>query len=151
MQNCTTHERCVSTALQKAQLLCEDKKLRFTDIRRKVLELVWKRHVPAKAYDILEALKDGDYSAKPPTVYRALDFLLQNRLIHKLYHQNAYIGCTHPREQHLCQLLVCTECGVVEESCDSKAANALWAVADKNAFHLRTPSIELQGLCCQCH
>lgn len=150
MHQCATHDQCTSSAMQKAELLCENKKLRFTDIRRKVLELVWKQHVPAKAYDILEALKGSDFSAKPPTVYRALDFLRENRLIHKLHHQNAYIGCTHPLERHLCQLLVCTACGVVEESCEGETGNAIRQLAQKHRFTPNQEAVEIMGRCADC-
>ncbi len=150
MQACTNHNHCTNTALQKAELLCADKNLRFTEIRRKVLELVWKTHLPAKAYDILEALKGSNFSAKPPTVYRALEFLQQNRLVHKLHHQNSYIGCTHPLEQHLCQLLVCSECGFVEESCDNNMATAINQLAGKHRFTLSQEAIEVSGVCANC-
>ncbi|MDG1286222.1 MAG: transcriptional repressor [Rickettsiales bacterium] len=150
MQECTTHNQCTATALQKAELLCEDKNLRFTNIRRKVLELVWGTHTPIKAYDILEALKGGEYSATPPTVYRALDFLQESRLVHKLHHQNTYIGCTHPLEQHLCQLLVCTDCGSAEESCDNQTASAIHQLTQKHRFTPQQGAIELTGLCVDC-
>ena len=150
MQKCTTHNQCTSSAIQKAELLCEDKKIRFTNIRRKVLELVWQRHIPIKAYDILEALKGGEYSATPPTVYRALDFLLENRLVHKLHQQNAYIGCTHPLEKHLCQLLICSDCGWAQESCNNKTASAIELLAQKHHFTPQQDAIELTGLCTDC-
>ncbi len=150
MQECISHDDCIAKALHKAELLCDDKKLRFTQIRRKVLELVWKKHFPIKAYDILEELKGGRYSATPPTVYRALEFLQTNRLVHKLHQNNAYIGCIHPLEQHLCQILICENCGWAQESCNKETADAIDQLVQKHHFTPQSNAIELSGFCADC-
>jgi hypothetical protein len=77
------HAVCLNTALSRADALCERRGVRFTTIRRKVPELIWANHESIKAYDLLEALKDFDASAKPATVYRALDFLIEQGLVHR--------------------------------------------------------------------
>jgi Fur family zinc uptake transcriptional regulator len=87
------HAYCLKSALVKVELRCNQRGLRLTAIRRRVLELVWKNHEPVKAYDILEILKTEKKGAAPPTVYRALDFLLQEGFVHKIESLNAYIGC----------------------------------------------------------
>src|SRR3546814_3200364 len=89
---------------------CVERGLRLTPIRARVLELVAGQGKPVKAYDLLEMLKDhapGDAvgAAAPPTVYRALDFLLANGFIHKLESVNAFVACHHPRsEEHTSEL-----------------------------------------------
>lgn len=79
------HSHCVHTALSEADTLCTQKGLRLTALRRRVLELVWQSHKPLGAYDILGVLSEQDgRRAAPPTVYRALDFLLENGLVHRI-------------------------------------------------------------------
>lgn len=143
-------EERIRHALTEVEQLCKEKKLRFTDIRRRVLELVWEHAKPSKAYDILEALKGSSFSAKPPTVYRALDFLSEHHFIHKLYRQNAYIGCTHPDKQHLCQILLCRLCGNVAEQCDRQMNEALHTLVHKHHFTPEDDAIEIAGVCADC-
>ena len=91
------HSHCVSDALRAADALCARSGARLTALRRRVLELVWQSHRPLGAYDILGVLSSEDgRRAAPPTVYRALDFLLEHGLIHRLASLNAYkIGRAH--------------------------------------------------------
>ena len=101
-----------STAAEK---LCAAKGLRFTPLRRRVLELVWSGHKPVGAYALLDQLRDEDLGSAPPTVYRALDFLIEHGLIHRIERMNAFIGCSHPGEAHRGFFLICGECGNAEE------------------------------------
>ena len=92
------HRVCVKDALEQATAICAKRGARLTPIRRRVLELIWASHKPSGAYDILEALSQESRGKRiaPPTVYRALDFLLEQGLIHRLESLNAFIGCPHP-------------------------------------------------------
>lgn len=135
--------------MAKAEELCNKSGQRLTVLRRKVLELIWQSHRPAKAYDILDNIGDVA-SAKPPTVYRALDFLLENGLIHKLNSLNAYVGCSHPKAHHECYFLVCSRCSDIEECCDKKLARAIAATAKKNHFHPAHTTLEISGECQEC-
>ena len=95
------HSHCVTHALGEAESLCTKSGVRLTDLRRRVLELVWQSHKPLGAYDILAVLSEQDgRRAAPPTVYRALDFLLENGLVHRIASLNAFIGCNHPGHAH---------------------------------------------------
>jgi len=88
------HSRCVSHALAEAETICARQGLRLTALRKRVLELVWASHKPLGAYDILGVLSDEDgRRAAPPTVYRALDFLLENGLVHRIASLNAITDC----------------------------------------------------------
>ena len=88
------HKHCVEDALAAAERLCAAKDLRFTPLRRRVLELVWSSHKPVGAYALLDKLRNEDLGSAPPTVYRALDFLIENGLIHRIERMNAFIGCS---------------------------------------------------------
>ncbi|MBE7636363.1 transcriptional repressor [Sneathiella sp. P13V-1] len=143
------HSHCIETAVEAAERICEDRNLRFTELRRRVLELVWQNHGAAKAYDLLEQLGD-DYSAKPPTVYRALDFLLENGLVHKINSLNAYVGCEHPLEHKDCFFLICSNCEEVAECCAGDVAKSLRDMVAKSGFKPTHTTLEIEGLCQQC-
>ena len=109
------HESCVKTALADAEAACNESGLRLTETRRQVLELVGGSHAPIQAYDILEQLHAKNPKAVPPTVYRALEFLQNAGLVHRIESLNAYVGCGKPGEPHIGQFLICTMCGAVAE------------------------------------
>ena len=94
------HQRCVSKALRTADEVCAERGLRLTPTRKRVLELVWMRHAPIGAYDILSQLSKEGRQDAPPTVYRALSFLMGAGLIHRLDTLNAYLGCETPKHLH---------------------------------------------------
>lgn len=144
------HDLCIENALEIADCLCEQNGLRFTKIRRRVLELIWNNHQAIKAYDILELLQKEDSSAKPPTAYRALDFLLEHGFIHRIESLNAYIGCPHPEHPHNFQLLICKQCGLVKEMDKPELSISIEKYAGESEFELYSQVIELQGLCKNC-
>src|SRR5215470_19039883 len=90
------HESCVEMALDRAATLCGERGARLTELRRNVLALVWEGHEPVGAYHILDALRRRHPGAAPPTVYRALEFLGEQGLIHRIESLNAYVGCDRP-------------------------------------------------------
>jgi len=151
MNSCDTHKHCVTEALKKGEEICNANGLKFTAIRRKVLELVWESHKPAKAYDILEKLAKEDGSPVPPTVYRALDFLLENGLVHKINTLNAFVGCTHPGPNNQCYFLICSECNEVTECCASQIGKAIGQSVNNNSFVMESVCLEIQGICESCH
>ncbi|WP_291843298.1 transcriptional repressor [Maricaulis sp.] len=102
-------------ALDAAEAHCLERGEKLTPVRKRVLELVLEADGPVKAYDLLEALKPGPGSAKPPTVYRALDFLMTAGLVHKVEALNAFVGCSHAHDDGGAELYICSDCGNVEE------------------------------------
>ena len=150
MLHCEDHQVCIDSAMHEAESICREKGLRFTELRREVLRLIWISHVPAKAYDILEKLKGKAWSAQPPTVYRALDFLLETGLVHKLDSINAYIGCSHPRKQNECYFLICTDCNEAKEYSSPELSNAMELTLNKNSFRPRKVTLEVLGQCGEC-
>lgn len=144
------HSHCIETALESATKICADRGRRLTDIRRRVLELVWQSHKAVKAYDILDQLGDGVGSAKPPTVYRALDFLIAEGLVHKIESLNAFVGCPHPHDTHQGQFMICSGCETVTEIESDTLSSELKALAASVGFQVNAHTIELTGLCSVC-
>lgn len=129
---------------------CGKRGLRLTPIRLRVLELVAASKLPVKAYDLLDDLKDGPGLAAPPTVYRALDFLLEHGFIHKLESINAFVGCHHPGEAHQVPFLICDRCSSAAEICDEGVASLLNAQARDRGFTPAAQTLEVHGLCAAC-
>ncbi len=144
------HDHCIADALTRADRLCAERGARLTPLRRRVLELVWNSHRPVGAYAVLDQLRSGDKSAAPPTVYRALDFLLEHGLVHKIESLNAFIGCDHPQDRHVSQFLICTKCSGAIELQDPGIVNAVKKSAAQAGFAVNRLTIELQGLCTNC-
>lgn len=144
------HTRCVERAVGSAEEICAARGVRLTPLRQKVLELVWSGHRPISAYDILERLSDGGKRAAPPTVYRALDFLMGEGLVHRLESLNAYIGCSDPTTHHNGQFLICSTCRMVTELNDPSIREALAASARANGFLIASGMVEIMGACPQC-
>ena len=151
MADCKDHIKCVETSLKQADLICLDNKLRFTELRKKVFSIISKSHEPAKAYDILSELQKEDSTAKPSTVYRTLDFLLENGLIHKLHSSNSYALCGHPAKKHgQCYFLICEKCNVTKECCSKSLTSKIEDIAKDNNFITKNITIEIRGLCSNC-
>jgi len=144
------HSACVSRALEHAEAHCRTQGLRFTETRRRVLEIICQRHEPAKAYDILEQLGTDGRRAAPPTVYRALDFLLDACLVHRIDSLNAFVACAHPAPRHNAQLLVCNHCEQVAEIDDPNIHAVLAQGASRLGFIVDHQTVEIHGCCPRC-
>ncbi len=129
---------------------CRARGLRLTPTRRRVLELVLAAEGPVKAYDLLDQLKSERPGAAPPTVYRALDFLLDNHFIHRLETLNAFVSCIHPNHRHQGHFLICEKCQSVTEVSDSALAEALSSVAAEREFVATRQVVEIYGRCKDC-
>lgn len=149
--NCKQHDHqcCINEALNRAEKLCQQQGKRFTAIRRRVLELVWQQHKPIGAYPLLELLQQNNRTA-PPTVYRALDFLQQLGLVHRISSLNAYIGCAHPGKPHDGQFLICEACHALAELDVAEITNAIEKSAADSGFQTGRQTIEIMGLCPNC-
>ena len=144
------HQGCIDTAMARAEQLCQERGVRFTPLRRRVLALIWSSHESVKAYDLLDELKSFDKSAKPATVYRTLDFLLEQGLIHRIESLNAFVGCRQPGRAHELLWLICERCHNVDER---PALDLLAAAAREIAGARFTPhrqSFEIRGICVEC-
>jgi len=144
------HRRCVEEALRTAEIVCRERGLRFTALRRQVLELVWNSHKPVGAYDILDKLDRGGKKAAPPTVYRALEFLIEADLVHRLDSLNAFVGCADPSSSHTGQFLICRGCQSVAELDDADINRLVEEKASDLGFSAVHQMLEIQGLCPGC-
>jgi len=144
------HAHCVAAAMQTASRICRHRGLRFTEQRRRVLELVWNSHQPVGAYEILDCLKRDGKPVAPPTVYRALDFLIEADLVHRLDSLNAFIGCPDPSRPHTGQFLICRECRAVAELGDSDIETIVRRRAARLGFEAIHQVLEIEGICRNC-
>lgn len=144
------HSICIETALDNAKRVCEEGGERFTDLRRQVFELVWAGHKPVKAYDLLSALSSQRSGVAPATVYRTLDFLQAQGLVHKLESLNAYLGCAHPEKDHQGHFLICESCEEVRELEFTYFNQSIDEIEKVQQFHVKHMTVELFGLCNKC-
>lgn len=122
----------------------------LTPLRRAVLALVLQAPRPLTAYQLLEQLQAARRAA-PPTIYRALDFLLARRLVHRIERLGAFVACAEPDHEHaLAQFLICRQCHAVTELDDHDVAEAVAAAAGSIGFRLEHAVIEVDGLCASC-
>jgi Fur family zinc uptake transcriptional regulator len=144
------HARCVQRAVATAERVCAAKAVNLTPLRRRVFEIVWRQHEPIGAYEILAELGKDREKAAPPTVYRALEFLQEAGLVHRLDTLNAFMGCDRPEDEHSGQFLVCSQCRRAAEIEDSVLNRALHDRARSLGFRLETSAVEIKAVCTQC-
>lgn len=144
------HSRCIADALRAADGLCADRGLQFTPVRRRVLEILLERHRALGAYDILEVLAAEGLGAQPPVAYRALDFLVQNGLAHRIERLNAYAACAHLGQAHVPAFLICRACNTVAEAETELTRGRLATIAEAAGFAIERVAIEAEGLCPAC-
>lgn len=144
------HESCIADALTRADGLCRGRGVRLTPLRRRVLEIIWGSHRPIGAYAVLSALRDERESAAPPTVYRALDFLIEQGLVHRIQSLNAFVGCNEPEHAHSGVFLICGDCGDALEIEDARLDGAIHDVAVGHGFSLKRRTVEATGTCPRC-
>jgi Fur family zinc uptake transcriptional regulator len=144
------HSACIATAMDQARAVCAEQGGRLTPQRQRVLELVWQEHKPVGAYELLERLREDGVKAAPPTVYRALEFLLAHGLIHRIESLNAYTGCTAPGTPHHGQFLVCSQCQRVAELDEPAINDQLDESARRLGFEIERQTVEICGLCQRC-
>ena len=145
------HEECIEDILHAAKRICEEKGVRLTPLRAKVLEAIAGRpHQAVGAYDLQECLGDGSSKPAPITIYRVLDFLAEQGLVHRLASMNAFIACAHTSEKHRPEFLICRECGAIGELSSASTDAALEADAEKHGFQMESTVVEILGLCPKC-
>jgi len=145
------HDRCSTDAMVHAETICTARGQRLTPIRRQVLEALLMSHKPLGAYEIIDVLAAGGGRPAPITIYRALDFLMENNLVHRLESRNAFIACIHNHDAGaLMVFLICENCGAVGEAPSTAAAEMLRTAARTAGFTPKTSVIEIAGICAHC-
>ncbi len=142
--------QAIQRRLGVAEDLCRRRGTRLTPIRRLVLETLLRRSTSLKAYELLDAIRDAQPGAAPPTVYRALDFLTEQGLIHRLDAINAWTACSDAGGEPHDLLVVCTRCGAVAELSDPGLSAQLAACVARSGYALAGHETELRALCADC-
>ena len=110
----------------------------------------WQKRLESGLDDLLNKLQQTNPSAKPATVYRALDFLIKNGFIHKVASLNAFVGCSHPLKHKECYFLICDDCKNISECCDPNITAAIQTTTAQNQFSAKNTTLEISGHCNEC-
>lgn len=146
------HSSCARQVLARAERDCAERGAKLTPIRRQVLTALAETHQPIGAYELIERLEDADgHRPAPITVYRALDFLLEHGLAHRIESRNAFVACAHEHSgAGVVLFLICESCGAVGEAVSDTVGTALAKAAGGAGFQPRAQLVEIAGLCAHC-
>lgn len=136
--------------LAQADALCAARGRRMTPGRRRTLEILLRARRPLGAYEVLELLGSNGSAPQPPVAYRALDFLVEEGLAHKLRETKQFLACAHPEEAHGAAFLICRACGNVDEVCLQPEESAFAKAARNAGFAIERTILEAQGVCAEC-
>ena len=139
----------LANAVAAAAVKCERTRERLTPPRRRVLELLLEADGPMKAYDLIAAYGQDGEPAKPPTVYRALEFLERTGLAHRIASISAYVACAHGDDDHAAAFLICDCCGDTREIAPPTSEMLARGAADAG-YRVERVSVEALGLCQAC-
>jgi Fur family transcriptional regulator, zinc uptake regulator len=135
--------------LANAERRCEAAGQKLTPPRRRVLELMLRAGQPVKAYDLIAAFGEDGAPAKPPTVYRALEFLTAQGFAHRIESLNAYVACRRGEDGHAAAFLICDCCGATREIVTA-GLSEIQAIAGESGYALSGVTVEAHGLCGDC-
>ena len=145
------HDRCASTAIAHAEAICAARAQRLTPIRRRVLEALLASHQPLGAYELIDKLAARGARPAPITIYRALDFLREQGLVHRIESRNAFIACVQNHDSgDPVVFLICEKCGAVGEAASAAVADTIKSASRAAGFTPKTPVIEISGICAHC-
>jgi Fur family transcriptional regulator, zinc uptake regulator len=145
------HGRCAAEALRHAEAVCAERARKLTPIRRQVLRTLLSSHRPLGAYEVIEDLAVSMPRPAPITVYRALEFLMANGLVHRIESRNAYLACAHDHDRAAAvAFLICERCGLVGEVPVRPLARSLDQAARASGFVPKLSVVEITGTCAHC-
>lgn len=144
------HAHCSTDALARAETIVQASGARLTPVRRRTLEILLERHRALGAYDVLARLAADGFGNQPPVAYRALEFLVEQGLAHRIQRLNAFTACVRMGEAHAPAFLICRACQCVGEASAASARQALEGEAEKGGFTVERTTIEALGLCPTC-
>lgn len=144
------HHACTARALDQAEARLAADGARLTPVRRRTLEILLESHKAMGAYDVLARLADEGFGRQPPVAYRALEFLVQHGLAHRLQRLNAFAACLHPGHDHAPAFLICRDCDKLAELPGAPIRDALATLATDSGFTVERVTIEALGLCPAC-
>lgn len=144
------HALCSNDVLTRAEAMAQANGARLTPVRRRVLEILLEHHRAMGAYDVLQRLTSEGFGNQPPVAYRALDFLVDQGLAHRITRLNAFAACMHPGEAHAPAFLICRLCNTVAEAPAAPVRAALDVAAAALGFVIERSNVEALGLCPAC-
>lgn len=144
------HGCCLRDTLARAEDVAAQAGARLTPVRRRALEILLEEHRAMGAYEVLEKLAEGGFGSQPPVAYRALEFLVDHGLAHKVRRLNAFAACMHPGEDHAPVFLICRACNAVAETEGQGVRAALDEAALASGFSVERANIEALGQCPAC-
>ena len=145
------HGRCAAEAISHAERVCKERAQKLTPIRRQVLQALLASHRPLGAYEIIDELAKSMPRPAPITIYRALDFLMANGLVHRIESRNAFLACAHDHDAaSMVAFLICERCGAVGEIPAAAMAQSLAATARATGFAPKLSVVEITGTCAHC-
>jgi Fur family transcriptional regulator, zinc uptake regulator len=144
------HARCAAGVIAQAEALVAEKGVRLTPVRRRTLEILAEAHQAMGAYDVLERLAAEGFGNQPPVAYRALEFLEEHGLAHRIRRLNAFAACMHPGQAHAPAFLICRQCNLVAEAAAAPVLAALTGAAEALGFVIERSTVEALGLCPAC-
>jgi Fur family zinc uptake transcriptional regulator len=144
------HAHDPALCVAEAEDVCRKAGQTLTPLRKRVLELLLDSPGPAKAYDLLAHLGDAEGPAKPPTVYRALEFLMKVGLAHRIESLNAFVACNVHGCGRQAAFLICDGCGGAEELDVHTIFDEVARKADKRGFRVTRSVLESRGMCRDC-
>jgi Fur family zinc uptake transcriptional regulator len=144
------HRDCIAAGVGAAERVCAERRLQFTPVRRRVLEILLEAHRALGAYEILDRLRAEGLGSQPPVAYRALDFLARHGFVHKIERLNAFVACAHPDERHAPAFMICRSCNAVAEARAEPAKGGLGRAAREAGFRIERTVVEAEGLCPNC-
>ena len=146
------HARCAADVIAHAVSVCTDRSQRLTPMRRKVLEVLASSHKPLGAYEIIDAAASGGPRPAPITIYRALDFLMENGLVHRIESRNAFLACAHNHDSEV-RLLPFSSAKPAATSAKPPASDisaSLSSAANSAGFRPKMSVVEITGTCAHC-
>src|SRR6201985_1896523 len=145
------HGRCAADAIRHAERVCRERAQKFTPIRRHVLQALLASHRPLGSDEVIDELAKSMPRPAPITVYRALDFLIENGLVHRIESRNAFLACAHDHDETaMVAFLICERCGLVGEVPAAPLAQSLTASARATGFTPKMSIVEITGICAHC-
>jgi len=144
------HQNCCGEVLEQAHNLATNAGLRLTPVRRRTLEILLEEHRAMGAYEVLERLVEDGFGKQPPVAYRALEFLVENGLAHRIRRLNAFAACMTPGQSHAPAFFICEVCDGVAEVQDVSVRQAVDAAAAGIGFQVRRANVEVVGTCPSC-
>ncbi len=146
------HARCAADVIAHAEKLCVSRAQKLTPMRRKVLETLASSHKPLGAYEIIDAVAGAGPRPAPITIYRALEFLMANDLVHRIASRNAFLACVHNHDTGaLVTFLICESCGTVGEAPGAEVGRVLASAAQGVGFTPKMSVVEITGMCAHCN